>query len=165
LPATAPVVIVRTAIVAPDVCCFARTSPRAISLPTRFGLGGLSLLLLAMLVTAACLPPDPRGFGTHERLGLPPCGFHQLVGGRCPSCGMTTSWAHLTRGEIGRALQANLAGALLAVLAAGSAPWLLACALRGTWIGGRPGDRIGIGLVATLVAVALIQWAFCLAMG
>ncbi|NBO19844.1 MAG: DUF2752 domain-containing protein, partial [Proteobacteria bacterium] len=44
------------------------------------------------------LTPDARGLGTHEQLGLPPCGFYLWYGLPCPSCGMTTSWPHfLTR--------------------------------------------------------------------
>src|SRR5690606_27831172 len=33
----------------------------------------------AVLVLARMLEPDARGHGTHEQLGLPPCGFLELT--------------------------------------------------------------------------------------
>lgn len=48
----------------------------------------------------AWLPPNPAGFGTHQALGLPACLFKSVLGIPCPSCGLTTSLAHLLHGEI-----------------------------------------------------------------
>ncbi|RMG09330.1 MAG: DUF2752 domain-containing protein [Planctomycetota bacterium] len=45
-------------------------------------------------MAAFVLEPDRRGVGTHEQLGLPPCGFFDLAGGPCPSCGFTTTFAY-----------------------------------------------------------------------
>jgi hypothetical protein len=61
----------------------------------------------ATLALARLLVPSPRGVGTHEQLGLPPCLFFQLSGVPCPSCGLTTSFAHAARMDFAAALSAQ----------------------------------------------------------
>ena len=73
--------------------------------------------LLALLVVASQLQPDPRGLGTHQQLGLPPCTFSMLFGQRCPACGMTTSWSLVTHGRLSEALNNHISGTVLAGLA------------------------------------------------
>ncbi len=76
---------------------------------------------LAVLVLAALLTPSPSGFGTHRAsLGLPACNFLQTTGLPCPSCGMTTSFAWLTRGNVLASLYVQPMGTTVALLAAGS---------------------------------------------
>ncbi|MBI5368977.1 MAG: DUF2752 domain-containing protein [Planctomycetes bacterium] len=77
-------------------------------------------LLLACLLGATAavalalwLRPDPRGFGTHEQLGLLPCGFKRVTGLPCPTCGMTTSFALLARGRLAAAADVQPFGAFL----------------------------------------------------
>ena len=66
---------------------------RALTRKQRF----FTLLLGAGIVVvfgiAVWLKPDPRGFGTHQQLGLPPCTFRSLTGTNCPHCGLTTSFS------------------------------------------------------------------------
>jgi hypothetical protein len=121
--------------------------------------------LLALLAVAAWLTPNPQGLGTHRQLGLPPCTFVAWFGIRCPSCGMTTSWSHLLRGNVVGALQANAGGALLAVTAALLAPWLLGSGLFGKWLIGppRPGFTLLLGL--TIVTITLVQWVMRVSFG
>lgn len=122
--------------------------------------------LLSLLLVAAWLPPDPRGFGTHQRLGLPPCSFRQLTGWRCPSCGMTTAWSCLMRGRIAASFQANAGGALLGLVCLVVAPWALISGLRGRWLGRPPGSVVTLGLVPVLLVVTLADWLVrCLIVG
>ena len=93
----------------------------------------VGLVLVAMLVTAAILPPSPRGMGTHQQLGLPPCSIVMWFNVRCPACGMTTSWSHFVRGQIVDSARANTGGLLLAILAVIGAPWMLTSAVMGRW--------------------------------
>jgi hypothetical protein len=76
------------------------------------------------------LDPDPRGFGTHTQLGLPRCAFQWLTGLPCPACGLTTSFAHLARGEIRAALHANAFGVLLFACVIASVPFAMWARMR-----------------------------------
>jgi hypothetical protein len=114
--------------------------------------------LLLALVIAACLQPDPRGFGTHEHLGLPPCTFSTWFGLRCPFCGMTTAWAHTLRGQLAAAVAANAGGPLLALAAMLAGPWMLASAIRGRPVLGRPSDLLLATAGLAVTAVILIDW-------
>jgi Protein of unknown function (DUF2752) len=115
-----------------------------------------SLFLLGGFALAGGMEPDPRGYGTHERLGLPPCTFRTLFDLPCPSCGMTTSFSCMTRGRFAEAAQANIGGALLAVVCAAQIPWCWLSASRGRlWGISRPGPwllsiALGVSLVSAL---------------
>ncbi|MFW5875524.1 MAG: DUF2752 domain-containing protein [Myxococcota bacterium] len=69
----------------------------------------------AVIATATVLSPDASGMGTHTQLGMPPCGFLVMFGAPCPGCGLTTSFAHMVRFELGGAFRANPFGILLFV--------------------------------------------------
>ena len=115
--------------------------------------------LAAVLATAATVTPDPRGYGTHQKLGLPPCGFHLMFNVPCPSCGSTTSFAHFVRGQWPSAVRANPAAFLLAATASISIPWLLAGAAIGRLWRIEDPFRVLAGLACAIVIVALLHWA------
>jgi len=72
----------------------------------------------SVLLVAAFLSPDSRGYGTHEKLGLPPCGFKSTTGFPCATCGMTTSFSHAAHGDLIASFQNQPMGAVLAVMTA-----------------------------------------------
>jgi hypothetical protein len=125
---------------------------------TRRGMVLLSAGLVGVFAVAAWLEPNPKGFGTHTQLGLPPCQFAWVTGRLCPSCGMTTSFAWFVRGRLDRAFRANPGGAFLAPACAFLVPWLLAGAVRGKPLGSRTLERPLIGLVVATVALSLVSW-------
>ncbi|WZO96520.1 DUF2752 domain-containing protein [Isosphaeraceae bacterium EP7] len=124
----------------------------------RGALAAAALGLIAVLAVARLVEPDPRGYGTHERLGLSPCAFLTLTGKPCPSCGMTTSFAWFARGRLDRAFSANAAGVLLAPTCLVIVPWLLASALRGRPWGTRTVAEPLVRLVVAIAAISLLAW-------
>jgi hypothetical protein len=69
----------------------------------------------SLLLVAAWLVPSTNGHGTHTQLGLPQCGWVVGMGIPCPSCGMTTSFAHAANGNLLGSFRAQPAGAVLAM--------------------------------------------------
>jgi len=89
--------------------------------------------MIAVFAVACWLQPDPRGFGTHLQLGLPPCQFKELTGMHCPHCGMTTSFTHVVRGNFSAAWSANPCGILLAIICGLCIPWTATVSSTGRW--------------------------------
>ncbi len=148
-------------------------SPAPVIPPRGFALRGwqravlvvVGAVLVGLLATAASLRPASRGYGTHQQLGLPPCTLQVWYGFRCPSCGMTTSWSHMMRGQVASAVRANAGGALLAAVAAVCGPWMLASGIWGRWLWGPPRELptmiVGIAIIVTTV----IDWSVRLYFG
>lgn len=129
----------------------------------RWALFAWSLVLIAGFCLAASLEPDPRGYGTHQRLGLPECSLRQWLGIPCPSCGGTTTFALFVRGRWASAVQVNLAAFGLAVWCATMIPWsLYSAAIGRAWRIRRP-DVVLAWLLGTFGMVSLVQWLAALA--
>lgn len=75
-----------------------------------------------LLTLARWLTPAANGWGTHQQLGLPPCFFHQMTGLPCPTCGMTTSFAHTVRLHFYEAFVAQPFGFLACLITASLIP-------------------------------------------
>jgi hypothetical protein len=69
----------------------------------------------AVLGLAAWLSPAESGVGTHEALNMPPCGWIAIADLPCPTCGMTTAFAHAANGNLIQSFQAQPLGCLLAI--------------------------------------------------
>lgn len=134
-----------------------RSAP-LLSTRVRLGLAAMGLLAGGLLVLAANLEPSPLGFGTHQQLGLGPCWIYETTGIRCPSCGMTTAWAHLAHGAPRRAFQTHVGGALSALAAIGATPWLLLAAWMGRWPGVCPPSHWLLIGISVWLGIVLIDW-------
>jgi ABC-type glucose/galactose transport system permease subunit len=117
---------------------YVRSAQVAIATPTaRLIALGVALACLAILVVAVRVEPSPDGLGTHTQLGYARCGYLALSGIPCPTCGMTTSFAHFVRGRLAQSAYAQPMGTFLAI-----------CASMSVWAGayiaisGRPAQRI-----------------------
>lgn len=124
----------------------------------RLLLGVWVVFLISGFALAASLEPDPRGYGTHQGLGLPPCSFQVLFGVSCPSCGSTTCFSHFVRGEWPSAVRANVSAFLLALVCAAMVPWGLYGVVRGRlWNVDQPATAF-MWLLFGLCGVSLTQW-------
>lgn len=110
---TSPAVRART-VVHPLGPLFYRIEPRR-PIPARIVASLVFFGCVGFLGLAAWLIPDPSGVGSHQQLGFPPCTMMVLTGYPCPTCGMTTAFAHTVRGELGSAFHAQPAGLVLAL--------------------------------------------------
>jgi hypothetical protein len=114
----------------------------------------ISMICLAVLITAALLPPSPDGMGTHTRLGLQSCEFYKNYHIPCPSCGMTTSFAWFARGNLLASFYVQPMGTALALLAAISFWTGLYVAITG-----RAAHRLLLILPSRYYVIPLLSWA------
>lgn len=135
------------------------TGEYPLTLQGRLFLGLFGGSLVVLFAIASCLTPDPQGFGTHRQMGLPPCSIQTLYGIPCPTCGMTTAFAHFVRGELVSASQANPGGFLAASSCVLLLPWSIAGIVRGRLLWVRSPVESAVILLAVLVGVSLLSWA------
>lgn len=122
----------------------------------------LAAIPLTLLGVAARLQPDAAGLGTHQQLGLPPCSMRVLFGTRCPSCGMTTSWAHFMNGAWLQSAEVNAGGFLAALVSLGFAALALRTACSGEYPS-RLSQQILLASLLAVAAVTLADWTLRLA--
>lgn len=130
----------------------------------RHALGARRLIAAAVAIMAACIlglaavmTPSPIGLGTHRSLNLPPCGWIAVADLPCPTCGMTTAFAHAANGNFLASFHAQPMGFILAIAVAVTLLVSIQVAITGSrlgWIFTRLwGKRMGWA-VATMVVVA-----------
>jgi hypothetical protein len=114
-------------------------------------LGVLGLVALGLL-----LHPDPRGYGTHEQLGLLPCLPMALWRIPCPGCGVTTSVVAVLHGQVGAALVDQPFGLFIVLATFGAALGATALHLRGRdakdVLAALPMGKVTLGVGGLLVA-------------
>jgi len=104
----------------------------------------------------------PLRMASHQTLGLPPCNFQLMFHLPCPSCGMTTSFALLVRGDVVNSLRANWVGTALALFCILVIPWCLVSAVRGRYLFVRRLDSVLPLLVGVFTVTMLLRWGVVL---
>lgn len=159
--ATGARVLSSTPAPAAGVVLFGRTWPQA-RLAERLFWAVTALGCAVVLGLAMWLEADRRGVGTHEQLGLPPCGFVEMFDIPCPSCGFTTTYTLAAHGRFIDAAVNQPFGLFLFVLTALAVPAGVIAAARNVslldatvrW----PWNRIMLGLLVGWLACWGYKW-------
>jgi len=105
-----------------------------------------------------------RSMETHRQMGLPPCTFKVMTSWPCPSCGMTTSFALLVRGDLWSSLRANAVGTILAFICLAYIPWSLVSVFRERPVLIRSMERALLIIVAGFVVLMMLRWGVVIAL-
>ncbi len=93
--------------------------------------GIVAAVAVTCFVALARVAPDARGHGTHEQLGLDPCGWPLHYGIPCPTCGCTTAACLVVHGRLFAAVTTQPFGALVALFGLAVGVHAIACLVRG----------------------------------
>jgi hypothetical protein len=122
--------------------------------------GVLAAGLAGALVLGGLLTPSPTGSGTHEALGLPPCGMLLATGHPCPTCGATTAYVLACHGRLIDALATQPFGLLVFLGVAGGLALNVVTAATGrSWLGWLTPGRVSL-LLTFLALAGLISWGY-----
>ncbi len=118
---------------------------------------GAAALLVYIL---AAVVPDGRGYGTHEALGMEPCGWPIQYGIPCPTCGVTTSACLMVHLSPLQSILVQPFGAYLTLVGLWSAAIAGICLVRRrsfvAWIGFLP-----YGLIVVIGFVLMfLSWGY-----
>ncbi len=120
----------------------------------------LALACAALLGLAAWLNPSPTGVGTHEALGLPPCGWVASMNLPCPTCGMTTAYSQAAHGHLLNSMICQPMGALLAVLTATTMVVAAYVAATGSALGKTLSQRFTPRFFLAMAILAVAAWGY-----
>jgi hypothetical protein len=152
----------------------ARIESRPARVPLAWWVRGLLLLValgwIAVFSVAVWLVPydeegRPLRMESHRQLGLPPCTFKVLSGLPCPSCGMTTSFALLVRGDLINSLRANAVGTLLALFGLAFVPWSIACVICKRYFFIESMELLLLRGIIAFLLLMLVRWGIVLVLG
>ncbi len=113
-----------------------------------------------VLIIAAFLTPVNAGLGTHEQLRLPACGWITSMGLPCPTCGMTTAFAHAANGNLLASMKAQPLGFLLALATAMALLVATHVAVTGSLLGDLIFRTWRPWMAVALVSLAVLAWVF-----
>jgi hypothetical protein len=99
---------------------------------------------------------------SHRQLGLPPCTFKFMTGYPCPSCGLTTSFALLMKGDVVNSLRANAVGTLLALFWLALVPWSLVSSFCGRPLFLISVERAVLRALIIFLTLLLVRWVIVL---
>lgn len=115
---------------------------------------------LALILTAASLSPASQGHDTHTQLGLSSCSWPILYEAPCPTCGMTTAFAHAADISPLQSLKSQPFGAMLA-LATAAAFWIcLHTALTGSLAAPTALSQFSPRSLYFILGLALAAWVY-----
>jgi hypothetical protein len=147
--------------VAPPRASRFRAAQPADGLARRRWAGGAMALGAALpLGLAAALTPAEGGLGTHEQLNLPPCSWISMADLPCPTCGMTTAFAHAADGNLPASFMAQPLGFLLALATAMALFLGTYVALTGSLILRHAGRLLTPRAAWAFAALAMLAWGF-----
>jgi hypothetical protein len=133
---------------------------------SRLGLVVVGAGLLVIFGIALWLNPYDNGqamrMETHRQLGLPPCTFKVITGYPCPSCGLTTSFALLIKGDVVNSLRANAVGTLLALIWLALIPWSLVSSFCGRPLFLISIERAVLRMLILFLTLLLVRWVIVL---
>ncbi len=115
---------------------------------------------LTVLGLAAWTTPDAAGHGTHVQLGLPDCAWAQAFDKPCATCGMTTSFAYATHGNLLGSVKAQPFGFLLAVVTAAGVWGAGHVAVTGSMIGTAAARLLNARVLWGSIALLLGAWVY-----
>jgi hypothetical protein len=126
----------------------------------RWVAAGIALCCGAVLGVALWLDPSPTGVGTHQALGLAPCGWVAGFGLPCPACGMTTAFSHAAHGSLWAAFRVQPMGAVLAVATAAAFLVAVYVALTGSRLGHVLCARLTPRVLLVLGLATVVAWVY-----
>ncbi len=131
----------------------------------RIGAAAGLIGIIGAFALALALQPDPRGMGTHQQLGMPPCTMYQFTGLPCPTCGVTTAFAHIVRLQVLDAIRVQPFCVVVLAIMLLCAAWCAATIVRGNGVSNWLGDRRikWPHWIWTCVALGLLSWGYKIA--
>jgi len=68
------------------------------------------IFLAALMIIPFFLQPNINGYGTHTQLGIHRCPLFTFFGIKCPTCGLTTSFSLIAKGELKQSIKIHPLG-------------------------------------------------------